>query len=227
MTSATAESMITRVRDLADDGGSVPFNTNAQILNWLNDGLEELHNLVVQSSQEYIRERKTYTFDGRSPSEYPVPADMMKALGMDLVVSTTTRRRMERFQNAERNTRQTGVSGSTPWGAPMYRIVGEKVEVIPGQSSGTAELFYVPEFKRLKEMADQPAGYVKEGWETFAVYHAAYKCVEREEGDVRPFLRDKEARAAQIVAFLTPRDAGEHLKVIDTQGIADRESGGW
>ncbi len=229
--SATAESLTTRVRDAIDDLGSVPTNTDGTILRWLNEGGQELFDLFVGSYEEYLRERHTITFDGRTPAEYPLPADFLKALGMDYVVSTSERRRMEKFQNAERNTRQTGVITAPPsqYGVPQYRIVGNVVEIIPNPSSGTAELFYVPEFKPLRsgESVADRWPYVKEGQETYAVLHAQFKATQREEADVRSILVEKQSKQVAIMTALKPRDAAESWRIVDTQGVSDREGWGW
>ena len=225
-TSATVATMITRVREAIDDMGSNPFNTDATIIGWLNDGGVELHGMFVQSFEDYIRERKTYTFDGRTPAEYPLPEDLLKPLGMDFLVSgsTSDRRRMHKFANAERNTRQdTGLTYSGT--IPDYRLVGNVIEIIPNLSSGTAELFYVPEFKKL-ELDDSVVAkwpYVKEGWELFAIFHAIIEGKLREEDDARPYMAKKDQKKVEIIGMLTPRDAGEPWSVIDSQGIRDRE----
>ena len=228
---ATADSMVTRVRESIDDLGSVPTNTTETILRWLNEGGQELHNLFVASYEEYMRERVTITFDGRTPPEYPLPDDFLKSLGMDYVVSTTDRRRMEKFQNAERNTRQNGVLTAPPslYGVPQYRIIGNVVEIIPNPSSGTAELFYVPEFKPLRdgEAVKDRWPYVREGQETYAVIHAQYKAAQREEADVRPFLAEKQAKQLEIMTALKPRDAAESWRITDTQGVAEAELKWW
>ena len=225
--SSTAETLVTRVRESVDDLGSVPTNTTDTILRWLNEGGQELYDLFIASYEDYVRDRRTITFDGRTPAEYPLPEDFLKALGMDYVVSTTERRRMEKFQNAERNTRQLGVITTPPnlYGVPQYRIVGNVIEIIPNPSSGTAELFYVPEFKPLRsgESVKDRWPYVKEGQETFAVLHAQFKATQREEADVRSILAEKQAKQVAIMTSLKPRDAAESWRIVDTEGIPERE----
>ena len=228
MNTATAASMVTRVRESIDDLGSVPTHTDDTILRWLNDGGQELHNLFVSSYEDYLRERHTITFNGRTPAEYPLPDGFLKALGMDYVVSTSERRRMEKFHNAERNTRQNGLVTSpalSVYGVPQYRIIGNMVEIIPNPSSGEAELFYVPEFKPLRtgEAVKDRWPYAREGQETYAVIHAQYKAAQREEADVRPFLAEKQAKQVEIMTALKPRDVAESWRIVDTQGVAEAE----
>lgn len=221
----TVATMITRVREMADDLGSQPFNPDRAILSWLNDGGAELHSLFVTSYEDYIRARVTITFDGRTPPEYPLPQGLMKSLGMDYLVggSTSDRRRMEKFGNAERNTRQRILPIRDT--IPQYRLVGNVVEIIPNMSSGTAELFYIPEFKRLLDgdaVADKWP-YVREGWEVYAILHAVIECALREETDPRAYMEKKAAKKQEIVDMLTPRDAAESWAVTDTQSVRDRE----
>ena len=225
---ATAATMERRVRELIDDLGATPFNTSETVLGWLNDGGCELHLLFATTYEDYLRERFTITTDAREPPEYALPDNLFKCLGVDWVISTTDRRRMEKFSNAERNTRQNGFPDR--FLVPSYRLVGSQIEMIPAPGSNyTVELFYVPQFKRLGsgDSVLDKWPYVMEGFELFAVYHAAAEALQREEADARTMLAKKEQKRAEIVEALQPRDAAEPWAVVDVESVREREQWPW
>jgi len=180
----TLDELRARSLDYADMAGS-DFPDEARLDDYINAGLSELHDLIVgHNGDEYLR--KDTTFSVTSASErYVLPTDFYKALAFYLQ-SGSRRHKLERWQPQE-------IDGAST--TPL--------------ASGTVEMWYVPQFKKLSNSKDPVQISVPFGWEDFVALHAATRLLIREESDPSALMAERDRQRARIVSMIAPRDTFE------------------
>ena len=173
------------------DMGDSEFPDDGHLSDLVNLGLGELHDLIVNNNgEEYFR--KTTTFSVTSASEsYDLPADFYKALA--LFHQSNGRR----FPIKKWNPQEIGGSSTTPL------------------SSGTIELWYVPQFQKLKSNKSLVDIILPFTWEDFAALHAAVRILIEEESDASALKEERERQRARIIAMLSPPDQNEPEGIVD------------
>ena len=217
----------TRARTRADAVGN-NFFSDSEIDRYINVGLGELHDILVQKFEDYyvtskefslVSGQTTYTFDDLGIGNF------YKCLGVDATDSGETIR-VRRFSFAERDryvaTAITGRGGYTDY---QYQVRGDGIEFIPEpNSTSTIKFWYVPAFADLEEDDDEISSFIMSNWEEFAIVTAVYKMKEKEELSTTVIERELEAIRARIEEAAANRDAGE------PDGITDELTGtrsGW
>jgi len=216
-----------RARIRADAVGN-NFFSDSEIDRYINVGLGELHDILVQKFEDYyvtsrefnlVGGQTTYTFDELGIRNF------YKCLGVDATDSGETIR-IRRFSFAERDrytaTAITGRGGYTDY---QYQIRGDGLEFIPEpNTTSTIKLWYIPAFSDLEEDDDEINSFIMSNWEEYAVITAVYKMKEKEELSTTVIERELEAIRVRIAEAAANRDAGE------PGGISDELTGtrsGW
>tara|TARA_R110002051_G_scaffold66927_1_gene121257 strand:- start:4245 stop:4940 length:696 start_codon:yes stop_codon:yes gene_type:complete len=216
-----------RARTRADAVGN-SFFSDSEIDRYINVGLGELHDILVQKFEDYyvtvkefslISGQTTYSFDELGIRNF------YKSLGVDATDSGETIR-VRRFSFAERDryaaTAITGRGGYTDY---QYQIRGDGIEFIPEpNTTSTIKLWYVPAFSDLEEDDDEINSFIVSNWEEYAVITAVYKMKEKEELSTTVIERELEAIRVRIEEAAANRDAGE------SEGVSDEMTGtrsGW
>lgn len=180
---ATLKQLTDRALDYADMTGS-EFPDPDRLIDYVNDGLAELHDILVNSFEDYFLERHTFTI-AAGQEEYDLPADFYKLKKLWYVTSGR-RFKIERFV--------------------LDQIDGYRQTPITG---GTCELWYVPEFTPLQLPNEKVSIAVPVSWEDYAALYAAQRLLMREESDTAVVSMELEKTRQKIINNATPRDAGE------------------
>ena len=204
------------------------FFSDSEIDRYINVGLGELHDILVQKFEDYyvtsrefslVSGQTTYTFDELGIRNF------YKCLGVDATDSGETIR-VRRFSFQERDryvaTAITGRGGYTDY---QYQIRGNGIEFIPEpNTTSTIKLWYVPAFSDLEDDDDEINSFIMSNWEEYAIVTAVYKMKEKEELSTTVIERELEAIRMRIEEAAANRDAGE------PGGISDELTGtrsGW
>ncbi len=200
--STTLSDLRTRALDFADMTGSA-FPVTARLTDYVNDGLAELHDMLAM--HDYHRSTSSITL-AAGTEEYTLPEDFYKAL------------------------RVWHLSGGRRYDVPKFTLADLHGGQTTGpQTSGSAELWYVPQLKRLKDDRDRVEVALPIGWESFVALHAAVQLLNREESDAQALLMERERVRQRIAAHVEPRDIGEPDAIEDVYhrwggGLAESEA---
>ena len=82
-------------------------------------------------------------------------------------------------------------------------------------SSGTIELWYVPQFTKLKSNKSLVDIILPSTWEDFVALHAAVRLLIEEESDPAAITAERERQRQRIVTMLAPRDMNEPESIAD------------
>ena len=212
-----------RARIRADAVGN-NFFSDAEINDYLNVGLGELHDILVLQYEDYyvgsvsfdvVSGKDSYPFDTLSLDNF------YKCLGLDVDESGEVLR-VRRFSFHDRNRYSSDVNlvgrgGTTDY---MYQVRGDSIHLIPKPtSSGTATFWYVPSFARLTGDEDTVDSRIMSNWEEYAVLVAVFKMKEKEELSTTTVEKELARIEDRIHSAAMNRDAGESI------GITDERSG--
>jgi hypothetical protein len=160
---------------------------------YINAGLSELHDMLVQSYSDYLMKITTIPIVPGTEA-YALPSDFLKARKV-FYTSGDRRFPMERFNEDE-----IGGYRSSPVGG------------------GDIEVWYIPQFTKLTDDDSTVDVSVPIGWEDFVCLHAAVRLLMREESDATPLMQEREIQRNKIVNAAEPRDAGQASRVGDYYG---------
>ena len=221
----TLANLITGVRRRADMVGST-FVSDAEIVDYINVAMSEVHDLLVTKFEDYYVSTHQYTLPGSgsglTAGQFALPDAFYKALGVDFDVGGVTYRlRPYHFQErAMYNSPSVVASRITN---TLYHIQGASIRFIPAPTvSGTVTLWYVPEptyfdasstSTTIKTAAPQ----VAKGYEEYVIIDAAIKCLQKEESDVQILLVQKQQQLERIEQAAGKRDAGESYAITDVE----------
>ena len=230
MNTTTLADLLRRARARADMpvGGAL---TQKDWIDNLNAYGAELHDLIIASFEDRVEDVQTFAASAvNSSGEYALPSLYLKTLSMDYTTGGYTYT-VPKYENAERNTRQTltGARFAT-LSEFQYRVVGNVIRFIPVPSSSSGGDFthrYAPEYRALVELTDPVPPWIKPGWEEYQVLGAAADARVAEETDETPLLRRQEMLRDRIIAAAQTKDANEPARVIDVRGAQEREGRGW
>ena len=201
--------LIARVRRRADMVGS-NFVSDVEVTDYLNQGIAELHDILVTKYEDYSLSSATFTLTAGEDNEFDLPSDFYKCLGVDYATNSnsTTVVNLRSYNFGERNMYNNLFYNTGLVATPRYHIQGTRLKFIPKPTtSGTATVFYVPEAQQLTNtdtLLNIPNGY-----EEYAVICAAINCLQKEETDVRVLLTQKAALKDRIEKAATYRNAGD------------------
>lgn len=213
----TLAQLITRVRQRADMVGSA-FVSDAEIIDYVNVGMAEIHDLLVDKYEDYYVSTTTYTLPGGNPGT--LPATFYKALGVDFDAGGVSYR-MRRYTFQERNMYNSPSVAAARIADTRYSIQGNQIKFIPSPTtSGTATLHYVPEAQRFSSGSTSAtivslAPAIANGYEEYVVVDAAIKCLMKEESDIQTHMIYKEQLRKRLESAAGNRDAGEHSRISD------------
>jgi len=207
---STVSALTSRVRSIADLTNS-QFVTDAEILTWLNVGLAELWDVLVNKFEDYCESTNSFSLVA-DQSDYTLPSDFYKLLSVDYVAGGIIYT-IPRYMNAERNRRQGGIASIADY---CYRVVGNVIRFIPTpMAAGDITIRYVPQYAQLSAPTDLVHASIPQGWEEFAVLDAAIQCQQKGQLDDTPFQMRKQAILSRILTDAANRDANQPARVTD------------
>ena len=208
MATYTESDLRTRARRRADMENST-FVTDAEIQDYLNSSISELHDFMVKSYEDYFVSEQTYNAPLATGGEN-LPADFYKALGVDYDSGGITST-LKAYSFTERNIYNTPYAVIDRLAEPMYKIEGTKIKLIPGNSqSGTITLYYVPQATQFSVSVTEIENVIP-GYEEYVVVATAIRMLMKEESDVSALERERQQLSSRIIRAISPRDAsGSH-----------------
>tara|TARA_R100001460_G_scaffold105522_1_gene152224 strand:+ start:899 stop:1579 length:681 start_codon:yes stop_codon:yes gene_type:complete len=208
MATYTEADLRTRARRRADMENSA-FVTDAEIQDYLNSSISELHDFMVKSYEDYFVSEQAYTIP-LAASGANLPDDFYKALGVDYNSGGITST-LRAYSFTERNIYNTPFAVIDRLAQPMYKIEGNKLKIIPENSqSGTITLFYVPVATQFSSTVTEIENVIP-GYEEYLVVAAAIRMLMKEESDYRALENERQQISSRIIRAITPRDAsGSH-----------------
>lgn len=216
--------MRTEVRRRANIENST-FITDAEIDALLNEGLNEVYDLLVQArAQEYKRSASTITTVAGT-SAYALPSDFYELLSVDIQYGSNLVMSARPYAEFERNM----YKWLPGWqlNAPVYyRLQGNNINFIPVPSGAySVTLNYYPAYTTLVNNSDTFDGV--SGWEAYGIWFAVAACQSKHKTMDPSFAMGRVAELKRRIEGLAAlRDAGNAERVHDVTDVFD-ELGRW
>ena len=220
---STLSDLRTRARRLADAVGN-DFFSDAEVDEYVNTGLGELHDILVTKFEDYYISSITFPLISGT-SDYSLSSiglnNMYKLMGLDITQGSETVR-IPNYSFQERNLFASNKSLYSDRGyiVHRYNLNGNNITFIPEpNSTDTIKVWYIPTFVKLVNDSDTVDGNIASNWEDYAVTLAALKMREKEETSTTSLERELERMTLRIEDASRGRDAGEPM------GVTDEDSG--
>ena len=219
----TLSTLIARVRQRSNLEGAAAFVTDPEIIDHINQGICEWHDLVrltTWGGQFYRSQAVVVTTAGQS--SYSLPATFASMLSVDCALTGGNLvGNVYPYPEEDRNRfRSFPGAGSLLPGQPMYyQIQAGNIAFIPVPLGGyTVTLNFVPTAQILVSGTDVLDTF--NGWEEFIVLDAAIKCLVKDgQTDIIPLLAGmKASQTARIQKAANSRDMGAAECVHDVVG---------
>ena len=214
MATFTESDLRTRARRRADMENST-FVTDAEVQDYLNSSIAELHDFMVKSYEDYFVSEQTYNAPIATGGAN-LPDDFYKALGVDYNSGGITST-LRAYSFTERNVYNTPYAAIDRLAEPMYKVEGSKIKLIPNNSqSGTITLFYVPLPTQFSTTVTEIETIIP-GYEEYVVVATAIRMLMKEESDTRQLELEKNQLASRIIRALSPRDTSGSFAIRDVR----------
>ena len=214
MATFTEADLRTRARRRADMENST-FVTDAEIQDYLNSSISELHDFMVKSYEDYFVSEQTYSVPIATGGAN-LPDDFYKALGVDYNSGGITSS-LKAYSFSERNIYNTPYAVIDRLAEPMYKVEGNKIKLIPNNSqSGTITLYYVPQATQFSSTVTEVENVIP-GFEEYVVVATAIRMLMKEESDFRALENERQQLSSRIIRAITPRDASGSFAIRDVR----------
>jgi hypothetical protein len=216
MAAVTLTTLRARARERADQVNSTFVPDSATGIDALiNEGVQALHEILATKFGSDYRVSSSSTNTVAGTSNYSLPADFLKLLGVDLTVNGQPVD-LKPFVFKERNVYKRLVNGALGLALPRYRLEGSVLRLYPAPSAAyPLVIHYVPTAALLVNNND--AVDFPNGWERYAVLHAAIAMQKKEETDHRALESELMQLRGQIEAAAENRDAGAPAQAVDVE----------
>ena len=214
MATFTESDLRTRARRRADMENST-FVSDAEIQDYLNSSISELHDFMVKSYEDYFVSEQTYNAPIATGGAN-LPDDFYKALGVDYNSGGITST-LRAYSFSDRNVYNTPYAVVDRLAEPMYKVEGNKIKLIPTNSqSGTITLYYVPQATQFSSTVTEIENVIP-GYEEYVVVATAIRMLMKEESDVSALERERQQLASRIIRAISPRDASGSFAIRDVR----------
>jgi len=214
MATFTESDLRTRARRRADMENST-FVTDAEIQDYLNSSISELHDYMVKSYEDYFVSEQAYSVPIATGGAN-LPDDFYKALGVDYNSGGITST-LRAYSFSERNVYNTPYAVIDRLAEPMYKVEGNKIKLIPNNSqSGSITLYYVPQATQFSSTVTEIENVIP-GFEEYVVVATAIRMLMKEESDVSALERERQQLASRIIRAITPRDVSGSFAIRDVR----------
>jgi len=213
---STIKALVKDQADMASSTFLTAGSMDTTLTYWINSAVAELHDLLVQSFEDYFVKKTTFTLSGAETYTLPVNLlRVLKVLRTEAGVVTELRRAtFYDFTNLQTN-------GASANFAPMYRLSGNEMYILPSDWTGTITLYYVPQAVNLVQPDDELHYNIPEGWVEFIIADVVARALEKEESDPSPALRRKEMARVRITNMAAGRDSSDPKRQIDRNSQRD------
>jgi len=214
MATFTESSLRTRARRRADMENS-SFVSDAEIQDYLNSSISELHDFMVKSFEDYFVSEQTYNVP-IATGGVNLPDDFYKALGVDYESGGITST-LKAYSFTERNVYNSPYAVIDRLAEPMYKVEGSKIKLVPTNSqSGTITLYYVPLPTQFSTTVTEIETIIP-GYEEYVVVATAIRMLMKEESDVSVLERERQQLSSRIIRALSPRDVSGSFAIRDVR----------
>ena len=214
MATFTESDLRTRARRRADMENST-FVTDAEIQDYLNSSISELHDYMVKSYEDYFVSEQVYSVPIATGGAN-LPADFYKALGVDYNSGGITSS-LKAYSFSERNVYNTPYAVIDRMAEPMYKVEGNKIKLIPNNSqSGSITLYYVPQATQFSSTVTEIENVIP-GFEEYVVVATAIRMLMKEESDFRALENERQQLSSRIIRAISPRDASGSFSIRDVR----------
>lgn len=209
----------TRARRIADAVGN-NFFADAEINDYINTGLGELHDILVLKFEDYYVSSASFSLaSGTSTYSFSTIGitDLYKVLGVDITQGSDTVR-IPRYSFSERNAFTSNESVYNNRGFPFYKynLNAKDIVFMPEPTStDTVKVWYVPSYTKLRTDEAEVDDRIALNWEEYAVYSAAIKMRHKEETSTTSLERELDRLKERIEEASSNRDAGEPMGIVD------------
>jgi hypothetical protein len=207
----------TRVQTAADMtiAAAGTFIITTELDQWIQDACKALYDKMVWArGEDYYAKFATYNLVAGT-YYYNLPADFYRSLHLDAYLGND-HTPVPRFELKQISDLKAITSGASSIYELRYRIEPAQVEFRPTpQLTCAVDHFYIP------TCADLTAGGITfdgiNGWEEWAVLHAAICCLDKEESDSSALKQRLAMQEQRIQELASQRDAGMPYVVQDTR----------
>lgn len=209
MGAVTLANLRLRARSRADQP-IAGFVTEAELLDWINEGVQQLHEKLVSAyGEEYVSTSANLVV---AAGVAPLPAGFFKLQSIEMDISGVTCTLLP-YTQQERNAYKNSLA--LPGGTkPRYKLVAGNVRLLPVQVNGTVvAITYAPEATLLVNAGDSIN--FPNGWEKYVVLYAAIQMMEKEEtstATARALLKQWDD---ELEALKESRDAAAPRQSVD------------
>jgi len=209
----------TRARRLADAVGN-NFFSDAEVNDYINTGLAELHDILVLKFEDYYVKSATFSLVSGTKS-YSLSSigisDFYKLLGLDIAQGSDVIR-IPRYSFQERNIFSSNSHIHTEKGYTNFRynLNGTNITFVPEPNAADQiTVWYVPSYTKLASDGATVSNLVALNWEEYAVVSAAIKMRMKEETSTSGLERELQRIENRIEEAARNRDAGEPMGITD------------
>ena len=209
----------TRARRLADAVGN-NFFSDAEVNDYINTGLAELHDILVLKFEDYYVNSATFSLVSGTKS-YSLSSigisDFYKLLGLDIAQGSDVIR-IPRYSFQERNIFSSNSHIHTEKGYTNFRynLNGTNITFVPEpNATDQITVWYVPSYTKLASDGATVSNLVALNWEEYAVVSAAIKMRMKEETSTSGLERELQRIENRIEEAARNRDAGEPMGITD------------
>lgn len=211
---ASREELRLRAKRRADKEDS-EFVSDQEWNHYLNEGLAELHEIVVGKHEDFFVQSATISLSS-GVDKYDLPDDYLMMRGVDLV-SGNRSYTLRPFMFRERNRLEWHANRVTVGNWYMYQVVGSRIHIIPDPvGSDTLTLWYVPQAPKLENDGQRLSVVYANGWERYIVLYAAIKAWQKEETDVSQLMPELVTLQQRIEAN-AGRSSADPKRVVDVR----------
>lgn len=224
MSAVSLSTLRSRARRRADQENS-EFCSDAEVLDYINEGAKRLHELLVGAyGEDYVKKSSTITTVAGT-SDYTLPTDFFKLTGVDLTISGKAVP-LKRYNEVERNAFRN-ISTVSWFSVPRYKLEGATtLRLYPAPTAAmSGTLLYIPLLQILQGgtgstyinefVSDADTCNFPNGWEKFVTLYAAIEMMDKEESDTKEFKKKLDKWEAELIDAASNRDAGHAQTAVD------------
>lgn len=218
MRTRTLANLIADVRTRTNQENS-EFVTDAEIQEYINQALAELHTRLTQGTGQPFYRATTSISVVTGVALYALPESFWTLQGVEATIDGVTGP-LTPFMPIEHAGLTSAAQGS-PWGttSPVrYRVQGDNIEVLPATRTFSMTVFFTPSCPRLEEPDDTFDGF--NGYEVAAIYDACATVLAKEESDPSFYMAQRDRIYALVDSTAGSRDMGAPERVQDVMGDA-------
>lgn len=186
-------------------------------LTWVNEGLAELHDLLVGAFEDYFIKEHSFA---ASDLEQVLPDDFLKAVK---VYDDSTGRPLKRFTL---NELRSSASSPAYWPDLKYRLWGGRIKFNHAPPDSVT-MYYIPQFTPLTNLAQRVVYSVPVSWVEFVIQDVTARALAAEESSFVFYEGRKEQIRNRIEVMAEDRDAGEEMAIQDIDPDEDADPDYW